>query len=155
MDDAKKGFDLAIAALDNPSNSDLDKAATWLGVHSSSDATYAKDKLVASRVYADSVVFFCAVSTNINLGDVYAYVRPNQSFAVVLGAFFFDAPPGKFNSKFGVIIHEMTHFTLAGATNDIVYGLDGAKDLAATNPIAARRNADNYEYFVEALIAGP
>jgi hypothetical protein len=84
------------------------------------------------------------------LGDVFAYVRPDQSFVVVLGAFFFRAPATGYDSRPGVIVHEMTHFVLAGATQDHVYGRAGALQLAATNPGEAQRNADNYEYFVEA-----
>jgi peptidyl-Lys metalloendopeptidase len=154
MRNAERGLDTAIAALNNPSNSDLDKAAIWLGVHSSSDASEARDKLIRTRVYTTGAVFLCAVSTTIKLGDVYAYVRPDNAFAIVLGYFFFQAPSDGFNSQFGVLIHEMSHFVLAGATKDIVYGLNGARNLASTNPSAARKNADNYEYFVEALVAG-
>ncbi|WP_375338077.1 M35 family metallo-endopeptidase [Bradyrhizobium japonicum] len=50
----------------------------------------------------------------------------------------------------------MSHFTLAGGTKDPkIYGPDEAKKLAASNPAAAQRNAENLEYFVEALVFGP
>jgi peptidyl-Lys metalloendopeptidase len=154
MVDAKKAIDASIAAIDNPSQSDLSNLATWLGVHSSSDSAIVRDKLVATRTYTDGAVFLCANSTDIGLGDIYAYVRPDNSFVIVLGIFFTQAPPTGFNSKLGTLVHEMSHFVLAGATKDIVYGIDGAKNLAATNPSAARQNADNYEYFVEATVFG-
>ena len=135
MADTKKALDTAITAISNPTQSDLDKAATWLGVHSSSDATIVRDKLVATRAYTDGVVFLCAVSTSIKLGDVYAYVRPDKSFVIVLGYFFTQAPTTGFNSKLGILVHEMSHFVLAGATKDIVYGTDGAKKVAqSSNP---------------------
>lgn len=94
------------------------------------------------------------MNTNVQLGDVFAYVRPDQSFAIVLGAFFFRAPPSGYDSRPGVVVHEMTHFALAGATKDHAYGLEKAQQLAATDPAQAQRNADNYEYFVEATAYG-
>lgn len=154
MSGAKSGLDRAIAAVDAPSAQTLDRLATWLGVRSSADSQTVRNRLAASRVLSDGVVFLCSVNTNIKRGDVYAYVRPDKSFAVVLGAFFFSAPDTGFNSKLGVLVHELTHFALIGATRDAVYGTVRSKALASSNPVAARNNADNYEYFVEATAFG-
>lgn len=148
--DASKAIDKAIAAIDQPSTSDLDRLATWFGVHSSSDAAEVRDTLVKARSFSDGATFLCSTTTNAKLGDVYAYVRPDQSFAVVLGSYFFNAQGDGFNSKFGTVVHEITHFVLVGSTKDDAYGVNSAKALAASEPTKARRNADNYEYFVEA-----
>jgi peptidyl-Lys metalloendopeptidase len=151
--DAQTAMDNAIADIDSASEANALRLTTWFGANSSADAHAVRAVLVKARAYADGVTFLCSVSTSAALGDVYAYVRPDNSFAIVLGAlYFFQAPDRGFNSKRGVIIHEMTHFVLAGATKDFVYGVDGAKTLASSSPPKARANADNYEYFVEATI---
>ena len=151
---ARAMVDQAIAAIDNPTADDLNRLQTWFGVNSSSGAQSVRQRLVSSRAFMDGVTYRCSVNTNATLGDYFGYVQPDKSFAVVLGAFFFSASDTGFDSKPGVFIHEMSHFVLAGATKDTAYGVDGAKTLAAANPMAAQRNADNYEYFVEATSFG-
>jgi hypothetical protein len=147
---SKAMLDKAIAAIDNPKPADLNRLKTWFGIVDSSAAQKVRQILVKARVHTDGGSYRCAVNTNIKIGDVYAYVRPDQSFVIVLGAFFLNASDTGFNSRPGVLIHEMTHFILAGATKDTIYGVDGARRLAAQNPAAAQKNADNFEYFVEA-----
>ncbi|MCP1783899.1 M35 family metallopeptidase [Bradyrhizobium japonicum] len=85
---AKKALDQAIAAVKNPQSADLDRLSTWLGVRSSSDAESVRGTLEKTRVFADGATFLCAAKTDIKLGDVYAYVRPDNSFVIVLGHFF-------------------------------------------------------------------
>ena len=46
-------------------------------------------------------------------------------------------------------MHEQSHFTVNGGTDDHVYGQSGAKALAISNPANAVDNADNHEYFAE------
>ena len=48
-----------------------------------------------------------------------------------------------------VWFHEMSHFDVVAATDDIVYGQSGAKNLAISNPNDAIKNADSHEYFAE------
>jgi len=62
---------------------------------------------------------------------------------------FFDAPATGLDSRYGILIHEMTH--LAGRTYDHIYGPRPAEQLSKTASLAAADNADNYEYFVETL----
>ena len=45
------------------------------------------------------------------------------------------------------LCHQASHFTVNGGTADVVYGPNGALNLAATNPDQAINNACNYEYF--------
>ena len=54
-----------------------------------------------------------------------------------------------YNSKFGTIVHELTHAVVG--TKDLAYGINDCLKLAQTNPNSAVMNADNYEYFVESL----
>jgi peptidyl-Lys metalloendopeptidase len=53
------------------------------------------------------------------------------------------------HSRGGTLIHEMSHFDVVAATDDIVYGQDGARALADSNPDDAIKNADSHEYFSE------
>lgn len=154
LDEAKAALDKAIAAIDAGTASDLNRLLIWFGAKSSADAKFVREKLVTSRVYADGATFRCAVNTDVTIGDVYAYVRPDKSFVIVLGAFFFNAADAGFNSKRGILVHELSHFLLAGATKDTVYGVAEAKKLATASPATARKTADNYEYFVEATVFG-
>lgn len=107
-----------------------------------------------ARAFTGGVSFDCAVQSELGKPDAYAYVRPDRSFAIVLAAFFWNAPDLGFDSKPGVIVHELTHFLLVGATRDLAYGTIAAKALATLNPAGARRNADNYEYFAEVTAFG-
>lgn len=150
---AGAALDAALRAIDHPTSDDLDRLAAWLGVRSTADAAQARQVLASSRAFIGGATFECDVRTDATLGDVYAHVDPNNSFVIALGAFFFTAPETGFSSKRGTIVHEMTHFTLAGATVDPdIYGPDEARLLAQNDPAAARRNAENYEYFVEATV---
>lgn len=148
---AVSALDEGIAAIDRGNNDDLTRLQNWLGVKSSNEAKGVRDVLVRSRVFAKGATFLCAVNTNIKLGDVFASVQPDKSFAITLGPFFFKAPDGGFDSKPGIIVHEMTHFELAGATQDVIVGREQARKLAASNPNAAQQSAENLEYFVEAV----
>ncbi|KAF8758397.1 peptidyl-Lys metalloendopeptidase [Rhizoctonia solani] len=49
----------------------------------------------------------------------------------------------------GTIVHEQSHFTVNGGTQDIVYGQSGARSLASSSPDRAIQNADSHEYFAE------
>lgn len=62
---------------------------------------------------------------------------------------FWDIAVSGPNSRAGTLIHESSHFTQNGGTDDIVYGTSGARDLASSSPSQAINNADNYEYYAE------
>jgi hypothetical protein len=64
---------------------------------------------------------------------------------------FFATGSGGLDSRFGILIHEMTH--IAARTGDHAYRPSGAARIANTDPTLAARNADNYQYFVETLPA--
>ena len=52
-------------------------------------------------------------------------------------------------SKAGTLIHEMSHFDVVVATDDVVYGRAGARDLADSDPDLVITNADSHENFAE------
>lgn len=55
----------------------------------------------------------------------------------------------KFLIKGGTLIHESSHFTANGGTEDYAYGQSACKELARINSSAAINNADSHEYFAE------
>lgn len=83
--------------------------------------------------------------------DTFAYVYPSDSsFTIYVCGAFWNAPNAvTYDSKPGTLIHEMSHFSVIGKTQDHTYGTAGAKDLASRNPDNACGNADNHEYFSE------
>jgi peptidyl-Lys metalloendopeptidase len=151
---AKEALTTAITALDSSDNGNLDKAAAWLGVRSSSDAQAAKGVLQRALTFASDPAYLCDNSTYRVLKDVYAHVLPTDPFVIKLGAFFWSAPDRGFDSKPGTLVHEMTHFGLVGGTRDRAADLASSRALAQSDPVAARGNANNYEYFVEAVAFG-
>jgi len=86
--------------------------------------------------------------------NVYAFVYPtDRNYIVYLcGAFWNSKLCGAFDSQCGTLIHETSHFTVVGATQDYAYGTTNCKSLAKSNPTRAIANADSYEYFSESQI---
>ena len=68
---------------------------------------------------------------------------------ITLCPLFFNARNEGFDSRPGVIVHEVSH--IAAGTLDIAYGRTAALALARKQPDRAAINADNLEYFVETL----
>ena len=80
----------------------------------------------------------------------YAFVYPDIQRIFVCKDFF-KAKNNEINSMAGILLHEATHFTSSGATDDHAYGPMACQRLAMHDPMKALTNADNYEYFVESL----
>jgi peptidyl-Lys metalloendopeptidase len=93
--------------------------------------------------------FAAAEGKNADQEGLFAYVYPNQPDKVYLGRAFADAPPTGANSRAGTLSHEMSHYVVAGGTDDHAYGPDDCRSLAKADPASALNNADNYEYFME------
>jgi hypothetical protein len=62
---------------------------------------------------------------------------------------FFRAGMEGTGTRWGILVHEATHF--AAATRDHVYGRAAALALARTDPARALENADTYMLFIETL----
>ena len=100
--------------------------------------------LIRAATQSAPVAFECDGTSS-----AYAYVYPNDPYKIYLGDAFWPAPMTGTDSKAGTLIHELSHFTVLGGTQDYVYGQTGAKNLAISNPAQAVMNADSHEYFVE------
>jgi peptidyl-Lys metalloendopeptidase len=83
------------------------------------------------------------------MSGTYAYVYPDTFGTVYLCPVFWQVGTTGTDSQGGTLVHESSHFTTNGGTDDHVYGQSGAKSLAKSNPDQATDNADNHEYFAE------
>ena len=151
---AKTALDTTITKIDDGDSTAATKATVWLGVHNSKEAQDVKGVLSRALALAANPSFLCDNITYASLGDVYAHVRPTDPFIIKLGAFFWPAPDTGFDSKPGTLVHEMTHFRSIGMTADLAGDTTASKALASSDPVSARMNANNYEYFVESVAFG-
>ncbi len=119
---------------------------TWFGTPSTTRFSAVKSHYTKIRDALNnaSVVYDCSCTDS-----YYAYVYPNSPYRIYLCNAFWTASNTGTDSRAGTIIHEMSHFTVNGGTDDHVYGQSGAKSLATSNPNKATDNADSHEYFSE------
>ena len=81
-------------------------------------------------------------------GRAFASANPYTRTVNFCPSFFQRGNDGH-DSRFGVVVHEVSH--IAAGTRDAAYQHAHAEALAKDEPVVAATNADNYEYFVETL----
>jgi len=88
---------------------------------------------------------------NCGIPPCYAYVYPTDaSYTIYLCGKTWAAPAdAAMDTQWGVLVHELSHFSTVGYTNDYQYGLDACLNLAKVNPTQSVANADSHEYFAE------
>ena len=122
---------------------------TWFGSYSSTRYASVKSHFskISTALNSSTITYdcYCAPAN----ASAFAYVYPNQPYIIHLCNAFWSAATSGTDSKGGTIIHEMSHFTVNGGTQDYAYGQTSAKSLARSNPAQAVQNADNHEYFAE------
>jgi len=79
----------------------------------------------------------------------FAYVYPARPYTVWVCQAFWAAAVTGTDSRGGTLVHELSHFDVVAATDDHVYGQQGAAEMARTAPERAINNADSHEYFGE------
>ncbi|TBU50087.1 metalloprotease [Dichomitus squalens] len=119
---------------------------TWFGSYTSSRHSTVESHYsnINSHDYT-SFTYDCTCDDS----GTYAYVYPDDFGTIYLCGAFWDAPNTGTDSRAGTLVHEASHFTVNGGTDDHVYGQSAAKSLAKSNPTEAIDNADNHEYFAE------
>jgi peptidyl-Lys metalloendopeptidase len=119
---------------------------TWFGSYTSS--RYSTVQSHYSNIYSSFVnqtyTFNCSCTSS-----AYAYVYASQPYRVYLCNAFWNAPMTGIDSKAGTLVHEASHFTVLGGTQDYAYGTTACRNLATSDPARAVMNADNHEYFAE------
>lgn len=134
------------------------KMGTWLGVVNSSQAGQVQSRLEAISLALSKLTFQCDNMTHADpKKNIFASVNPAGGYFINLGAKYFQAKEKGFDSRPGVLIHEVSHFILTGggvgdknAAGKKVYGTAAVLALAKTSPAEAQNVADAYEYLVEA-----
>ncbi|KAK0451127.1 peptidyl-Lys metalloendopeptidase [Armillaria borealis] len=119
---------------------------TWFGTYTSArhSTVLSHYSNMLAHPYAD-YEYDCTCTES----DVYAYVYPSEFGTIYLCSVFWQTTTTGTDSRGGTLIHESSHFTIIGSTDDYVYGQSAAKSLASSNPSEAIENADNHEYFAE------
>jgi peptidyl-Lys metalloendopeptidase len=80
----------------------------------------------------------------------FAYVYPREGDKMYISdAFWLASLNSGFDTRYGTMIHETSHFKSVAGTRDFKYGYSQCINLAKKHPRKAKRNADNYEYFAE------
>ena len=129
-------------------NKQGERYVTWFGVYDATRYNLVKTHFTNVQYAVDTanpMTFDCTCTDP----GVYAYVYPDSPFNIYLCGAFWNAPTTGTDSKAGTLIHEVTHFTVVGGTDDYAYGQTAAKALAISNPAQAVMNADSHEYFSE------
>ncbi|KAF8758810.1 peptidyl-Lys metalloendopeptidase [Rhizoctonia solani] len=126
-------------------NSGTNRYTTWFGAYTTERASTVSSHFSSIGTDATSVTFDCSTCTV----DAFAYVYADDSTRVYLCRSFWEAPNTGTDSRAGAIVHELSHFTVNGGTEDYAYGHNLAKNLAKSNPAQAVMNADSHEYFAE------
>lgn len=122
-----------------------DRYTTWFGAQMDNRTEIVKGHYANLTGKPDQFQFDCSC----NQADTYAFVYPNKFPTIHLCGAFWRAPTNGTDSKAGTIIHEGTHFTNIGSTDDYAYGQSGAQSLAKSDPDKGVMNADSHEYFAE------
>lgn len=119
---------------------------TWFGAADAGRAATVNTSFTAIRDAFETKPLKIDCGCNENY---FAYVYLAQPYVIYVCKAFWTAPLTGTDSRGGTLLHELSHFDVVAATDDHVYGQQGAAELARTDPARAVRNADSHEYFGE------
>jgi RHS repeat-associated protein len=156
---ASDAIDKALAGLEHNDPKVREQAIRWFGKDATTKAGLRKiEKTLAGA--RSSLQYFIKHPDRIRddpTSTDYAYVMTSDKHHLYIGQKFWTkaAKHKIFDTQYGTLIHENTH---NAGTDDVglcpgvertCYGTQDALWLARHKENAARRNADNYEYFIE------
>lgn len=118
----------------------------WFGTGPRKQITHVLDAV--NRRLAQPETFTISCNDNLCRQGPMAYTVPQESRMGFCAGFFRARLTGE-DSRYGTVVHEMTH--LAARTQDHIYGRTRARGLSTKQPEIATNNADSYEYFIETL----
>jgi peptidyl-Lys metalloendopeptidase len=133
--------------LSKLSSTTAPRYTTWFGKYSLSNLVTLRTHFnnINAVLNTKPMSFNCSC----NMENTFAYVYQNKPYKIYLCSAFWQASVTGTDSKAGTLIHEISHFAVVAATDDIVYGQDGCKALAKSNPTKALKNGDSHEFFAE------
>jgi len=124
----------------------------WFGQFSSARYATAQTAFdrIASALSNQTIGFDCTCNIS-NRENVFAFVFANDPFNMNVCPVFFRVRPSGTDSRSGTIVHEISHFNVVIGSDDFQSALNqsGSRQLANSNPSAAIRNANAFEYFAE------
>jgi hypothetical protein len=158
MAKAKEGIVAAMGALDDTSPGAINRYTLWFGAPSSANVAEVKKTYANALAFTSIANFWCPVSNSPefkwNVNEPAAAYPRSAPTAIYFSPEFFKLEETGADSKAGTIVHELTHLAAVKNTEDHAYGTANAKVLAKDKPAHARSNADNYQYFLEAVLFG-
>jgi len=124
----------------------------WFGQYS--PARYSTAQTAFNRIasaLSNRVIGFDCTCDIANRENVFAFVFKNDPFNMNVCPVFFRVAPSGTDSRSGTIVHEISHFDVVISSDDFQSALNqsGSRQLARSNPSAAIRNANAFEYFAE------
>lgn len=152
--DTLEAFELAYRAIDRSIQSTTSKPTLyeeWFGTPYNG---VPKHDYTTMRTAMESKQFILEVNTDPTMTDCFAYTHKGDTTIYLCDLYFATKLNGT-DCKVGAIVHEMSH--AAADTDDVlvhgkpVYGQNGCRQVAIDQPDLAVKNADNYEYFSEAV----
>jgi peptidyl-Lys metalloendopeptidase len=96
----------------------------------------------------------CGCTDQAEKNKVRAYALFKEPYKVFLCTGFFAThkdPKDGFDTRGGIMLHEVSHFEIVNDNVDGKPGLNAARERAANDPDAAIRTADNHHFFAEAV----
>jgi len=136
------GYDLAVKALATLKNDG--RYVEWFGARSQRRFARVRTNYSAVQRRMETIQFTYNLTGERCGSGVFAYTYPRTSTIWFCSAFW-AAPAKGTDSKAGTVVHEHTHSD--ASTDDIGYGQANCRNLAATAPNDAVRNADSHEYY--------
>lgn len=149
----------ANAAIKSEDPASVVALVTWMGVANSAQKNAVLTRLETMLSHLKQTNFVCDNMTHADRKkNIFASVNPTGGYLVKLGALFFRTPETGFDSQAGVVIHEFSHFLLAGggtidtdSSGNHIYGTEKVRELAKKKPADAQLLADAYEYLAESI----
>jgi peptidyl-Lys metalloendopeptidase len=141
---------LASTPLDNRATAR--RYSTWFGAYDSTrwDRVQTNFVKIADGFANKTVEFNCLCDDpDTDQTNIVAYVYKSRPYEINLCPIFWRLRRDGVGSKAGVLVHEMSHFSIVANADDHVYGQTAARDLARRDPAQAISNADSYELFAE------
>lgn len=149
-----------IAALKANDPLAVERAKLWLGISDPTANSKLLERLSKMFTATEGITYRCSNQSTKKNHGLFASILPSGKVAMLLGPSFWESGDGGFDSKAGVLIHEISHLSNAGGANTIppyeeeIYGKELVLKLAKTLPIKAQNNAESIQLFVEAFYYG-
>ncbi|MFT5261272.1 MAG: peptidyl-Lys metalloendopeptidase [Saprospiraceae bacterium] len=123
----------------------------WFGSYSSARYQRVLDAFnkMSTALNTQNIQYICDCDQYFEQIGVYAFVYSNDEYNVHICQNTFSLGVTGSDTRAGTIIHELSHFTVLGGTDDHGYGYNTALSLAISNPSNAVDNAENYLFFAE------